>query len=224
MRSLKPLIFRQTVNRTGWQFANEGLGAQKLAPHAGYISNSGGRRSLAFEPVRCLETLKLMCGGCLLSSLGAQGRLVSNRVPCPRPRSDQELDPAYEAGGCWGRADATGVLTANIWAADHVLADAGLANLDAELKEFAVDARHAPERVLPAHLADQCPGFLGDRRSPGLSAPDLPSPEQPEALAMLGSDGLRLHDHQGKTPVAPNRARPSAEEPARGSELPPLLR
>ena len=37
----------------------------------------------------------------------------------------------------------------------HVSADRGLADLDAELEQFAVDAGRAPERVGQAHLADQ---------------------------------------------------------------------
>ena len=37
----------------------------------------------------------------------------------------------------------------------HVSADRGLADLDAELEQLAVDARSAPKRVCPAYLADQ---------------------------------------------------------------------
>jgi hypothetical protein len=134
-----------------------------VAPHTGYISNSGGRRSVAFEPVRCLETPKLLCKGCFLSTLGAQGGLISNRVLCSRPGGTQALDPAEKPGGYWGRADATGVLTSNILAPDHVRADAGLADIDAGLEQFALDPRCTPERILAPHLPDQFPGFLGDR-------------------------------------------------------------
>ena len=34
-----------------------------LPPHTGYISNSGSRGSLAFEPVNCLKKLGLLCVG-----------------------------------------------------------------------------------------------------------------------------------------------------------------
>jgi len=37
----------------------------------------------------------------------------------------------------------------------HVSADRGLADLDAELEQLAVNAGSAPKRVCPAHLADQ---------------------------------------------------------------------
>ena len=37
----------------------------------------------------------------------------------------------------------------------HLLADAGLADLDAGLEQFAVEARCSPERVLNAHPSDQ---------------------------------------------------------------------
>jgi hypothetical protein len=39
--------------------------------------------------------------------------------------------------------------------ANDVFADAGLADIDAEFEEFAVDARSTPEWIFAAHLADQ---------------------------------------------------------------------
>ena len=41
----------------------------------------------------------------------------------------------------------------------HVSADGGLADHDAELEQFAVDAGRAPERIGDAHLADQITGL-----------------------------------------------------------------
>ena len=38
---------------------------------------------------------------------------------------------------------------------DHVLADAGLADVDAEFEEFTVNARRTPQWVFPAHGPDQ---------------------------------------------------------------------
>jgi hypothetical protein len=49
---------------------------------------------------------------------------------------------------------------------------------------FAVDARRSPKRILAAHLANQVPRFLGDRRSSRLAAAQLPSPERPKPLAV----------------------------------------
>jgi hypothetical protein len=36
-----------------------------------------------------------------------------------------------------------------------MLADAGLADIDAECEQLAMDARRAPERILSAHPPDQ---------------------------------------------------------------------
>jgi hypothetical protein len=41
----------------------------------------------------------------------------------------------------------------------HILGDTGLADLDAELEEFAMDSRRSPQRVGDAHLADQPANF-----------------------------------------------------------------
>jgi hypothetical protein len=41
----------------------------------------------------------------------------------------------------------------------EVPADSSLADVDAELEQFAVDARRAPERIGATHLTDQGPDF-----------------------------------------------------------------
>ena len=53
----------------------------------------------------------------------------------------------------------------------HVLGNRSLADIDAELEEFSMNARSAPERICQAHLADQLPeisraslGLPGRRR------------------------------------------------------------
>jgi len=43
--------------------------------------------------------------------------------------------------------------------ADEVLAHGRLADIDAELHEFAVNARCSPAGILAAHAADQCADF-----------------------------------------------------------------
>jgi hypothetical protein len=47
------------------------------------------------------------------------------------------------------------------------LGDAGLADLDAELEQFAMDPRRSPQRIGNARLADQPPYFGRNRRSAG---------------------------------------------------------
>src|SRR4051812_24330757 len=42
---------------------------------------------------------------------------------------------------------------------DYVLGDTGLANIDPELEQFAVDSRRSPQGIGKAHLADQFPDF-----------------------------------------------------------------
>src|ERR1700730_14557172 len=60
---------------------------------------------------------------------------------------------------------------------DQVFADAGLADVDAELEEFTVYPGRAPQRIVSAHFPDQLAGLLGDWWPSWLSAPDLPGPE-----------------------------------------------
>src|SRR6185503_1847498 len=38
---------------------------------------------------------------------------------------------------------------------DHILCDAGLSDLKAELEQLAVDARRSPQRIVNAHPSDQ---------------------------------------------------------------------
>src|SRR5258708_37856083 len=65
-----------------------------------------------------------------------------------------------------------------------VLAHAGLADIDAEFEQFAVDAGRAPKRILAAHLANQLANLFRHRWAPGLAVTNFPCPEQPEALAV----------------------------------------
>ena len=48
----------------------------------------------------------------------------------------------------------------------QVSGDGGLAEVDAQLEQFGVDAWGAPSRVVCGHLADEGPGLSGDPRSP----------------------------------------------------------
>src|SRR6476646_9946063 len=49
----------------------------------------------------------------------------------------------------------------------HVLGNRGLADIDAELEEFSMDARSAPEGICQADLADQLPNFERHLGLPG---------------------------------------------------------
>src|SRR6516164_4443860 len=88
-------------------------------------------------------------------------------------------------------------------ASHHILANTGLADVNVEFEQFAVDARRAPQRIVAAHLANQFSCFRGDRRSSRLAAAHLPGPEQPKPFAVPGNHGLRFHDEQGRPPAGP---------------------
>ena len=83
----------------------------------------------------------------------------------------------------------------------HVLCDRRLTDVDPELHELTVNAWRSPQRILLRHRPNQGAGIGGDGRLPVASA-TLPCPEQAEALAMPCDDGLRLHDHDGRSPIA----------------------
>src|SRR3954454_23615393 len=65
----------------------------------------------------------------------------------------------------------------------HVLGNRSLANIDAELEEFSMDARSAPERICQAHLADQLPN-LERHLGPAGSPSRFPTPEAAESSTM----------------------------------------
>src|SRR3954451_11222519 len=103
----------------------------------------------------------------------------------------------------------------------HVLGNRGLAYVDAELEEFSMDARSAPERICQAHLADQLPNFerhLG----PADSSSRFPTPKGAKAGAMpadnrLGAhNGNRLENARGKSV---KQYEDEAIEPAKGRAL-----
>src|SRR5262245_35924593 len=73
----------------------------------------------------------------------------------------------------------------------HIFGNRGLTHIYAELEEFAMDPRSAPERVGEAHVADQLTDFERHFWSPTARA-RLPSPEQPKSGPMPSDDGLRL--------------------------------
>ena len=90
--------------------------------------------------------------------------------------------------------------------AQHVLADAGLADVDAQFEPFAVNAGSTPERILATHLADQIADLFWKCWPSDVAVSDLSCPEKAKAFAMPGDDRFRLDDHQSRSPVAPDAA------------------
>jgi hypothetical protein len=76
-----------------------------------------------------------------------------------------------------------------------VFAHARFANIDAELQQFAVNARRAPARIVFAHAPDESANLGWNRRPTGFASPDLPCPEEAKRVAVPGNDGFRLDDY-----------------------------
>jgi hypothetical protein len=73
-------------------------------------------------------------------------------------------------------------------------------DVNSEFHEFATDALHAPEAVLPGHLLDQGDRFRCDPRAPTPVA-GLEPPEQPETLAMPAKQRIGPEDEDGFLPM-----------------------
>ena len=101
---------------------------------------------------------------------------------------------------------------------DHVLSDGAFGQLVAELEQFAVDARRAPERVLSRQLANQSPHLSFHEPSPPASRPTPAPPVQPPAQAVPADDCVRLDDKQMATPLVADPAEQDPERAIGGSE------
>ena len=66
--------------------------------------------------------------------------------------------------------------------------------------------------VFAAHPPDQVAELAGNRRSSQVATPDLPGPEEAEALSMPSHDRLRLNDSQRRAPVTPHPGQPDPKE------------
>src|SRR6478672_10867868 len=80
----------------------------------------------------------------------------------------------------------------------HILGDAGLADLDAELEKLTMDSRRSPQWIGDAHLADQPANFQRHRWSTA-AASRFPAPIQSEARAVPSYNSVRLNDRKRTT-------------------------
>jgi len=102
----------------------------------------------------------------------------------------------------------------------HVLADAALADIDAEFEQFTVNAGCTPSGILAAHLANQISDLTGDGRSSRLAnMPDLPRPEEAKPGTMPGQDRFGLDDSQCRAPVTPDSRQPDPQQPVPGCQF-----
>src|SRR5260370_38748357 len=79
---------------------------------------------------------------------------------------------------------------------DHVLRDAGLRDLEAELEQLAMDARRTPQRIFRAHPTDQRAQFRIDLRLASKRA-GFPPPVPTEAGSMPPYESLGPDDRDG---------------------------
>ncbi len=104
-------------------------------------------------------------------------------------------------------------------AVQHVIADAALADIDAEFEQLPVDAGCTPTRILPAHPADQIANLARNDGSSRSAAPHLPSPEQAKAGAMPGNDRFGLDDCQRRAPAAPEAGQADPQQAVPGGQF-----
>src|SRR5947209_12481869 len=79
---------------------------------------------------------------------------------------------------------------------DHVLRDARLSDLEAELEQLTMDARRSPQRIFRAHPPDQRAQIRGDLR-PASKRAEFPTPVPTETGPMPTDNSLRSDDRDG---------------------------
>jgi hypothetical protein len=99
----------------------------------------------------------------------------------------------------------------------HVLGDAGLADLDAELEKFSVDSWRSPQWVGHAHLADQPANFQRYSWS-AAAVPRFPLPIQSETGAVPTDHGIRLHNRQRLDDIWYQTIEPNKDQAIHGTE------
>ena len=82
---------------------------------------------------------------------------------------------------------------------DHVLGHGGFRDLDPELQQFTVDSGCAPQRIGPAHSADQLSNFGIGLRTISVAA--FPMPVVAKTLTVPANDGFHLNDVKCGMPV-----------------------
>jgi hypothetical protein len=87
-----------------------------------------------------------------------------------------------------------------------------------------MDPRSAPERIVPAHRANQLANFLRHGRTARFAASNFPGPEQAKALPMPSDDRGGFHDVDTRPPVAPHRREPRPQQSIRSLQLRPFDR
>lgn len=79
--------------------------------------------------------------------------------------------------------------------------------------EFRLDMRRAPQRVLARHISDQIAKLSVDLRPSHLAREGLPSPIEPESLAVPAHNRVGLDDEQRESPTCPQPRELYPEDP-----------
>jgi hypothetical protein len=107
-------------------------------------------------------------------------------------------------------------------AADHVFADAGFANLDAELEQFAADPGSAPRADSRGSSSESVREFPSEPPAARLAMSNLPPPEKAKALAVPTEDCRSFHKEDPGLPILPDPTEPCPQESIRGRQFRPL--
>jgi hypothetical protein len=86
------------------------------------------------------------------------------------------------------------------------------------MDEFRLDPAPAPRRVVACHPPDQLAKLSIEPRAADRASLGLPSPVEPEALAVPGEDGAGLNDDETRAPTRPQAREPDPEDPVPSSE------
>src|ERR1700675_1901695 len=79
---------------------------------------------------------------------------------------------------------------------DHILRNAGLSDLKAELEQLAMNARGTPQRIVNAHPLDQRAQVRVDLR-PASKGAGFPTPVPAESGSVPSHEGLGADNHDG---------------------------
>ena len=86
----------------------------------------------------------------------------------------------------------------------HQSRNRALGNLDSQLQQFPVNARHPPEGIGTRHLADQIPDFGTHTGGTAPLSPGNPGPEKAETLPLPAHDRVTVNEVQGLSPMGPD--------------------
>ena len=124
-------------------------------------------------------------------------RMLQDQKSIQQPKRDRRHHKQIHRRDAVGMIVKEGLPALRRWAPPlrHVLCHRGLPDIDAELEQFAVNARCAPERIGDAHLANELANFGWGPRS---TAPGsrFPAPIGPKAGTMPADHGIGFDDLQ----------------------------